>query len=200
MEPSPQRSQPPEITEMPSSSNPISSLNLESPSPRHMVHEVTICRSDDEFLEKYSWTKFNRSNYEVILILDNREINGQMDRQFFSQALSTRGIAVEVRPLHLGDTVWVAKNRITGEEVLLDYLVERKTMADLVASIKDGRYKEQKVIYLWVFFEKYIKLTHCISGNSFVSEGVVLGTLFIWWKTPSSTKRKLLVGLLFNRL
>ena len=37
-------------------------------------------------------------------------------------------------------------------ELVLDYIVERKRMDDLCSSIKDGRFKEQKVLYLWGFF------------------------------------------------
>ena len=31
------------------------------------------------------------------------------------------------------------------KEIVLDFIVERKTMDDLVSSIKDGRFQEQKV-------------------------------------------------------
>jgi hypothetical protein len=34
-------------------------------------------------------------------------------------------------------------------ELVLDYIVERKRMDDLCSSIKDGRFKEQKVYTSW---------------------------------------------------
>jgi crossover junction endonuclease MUS81 len=175
-----------ELNQSPISANKLSSLDLKSCR--------SVCRSESEFLEKYSWTKFNRTNYDIVLVLDNREINGKMDRQFFSQALSTRGVTVDVRPLHLGDTLWVAKNRITGEEVVLDYLIERKTMADLVASIKDGRYKEQKVRSFFLVEWR----SESDSSISFDNENAELETLFIWWRILNSTRLKILAGLRSN--
>ena len=44
---------------------------------------------------------------------------------------------------------WVARKKGVGpdeqKEVVLDSILERKTLDDLVGSIKDGRFKEQKV-------------------------------------------------------
>ena len=36
----------------------------------------------------------------------------------------------------------------TAEEIVLDFIVERKRLDDLAGSIKDGRFREQKV---WTF-------------------------------------------------
>ncbi|KAJ3046338.1 Crossover junction endonuclease mus81 [Rhizophlyctis rosea] len=59
--------------------------------------------------------------------------------------MGRHGVRLLTRALELGDFIWVAKERAGEErEVVLDYIVERKTMDDLVMSIKDGRYKEQK--------------------------------------------------------
>lgn len=59
-----------------------------------------------------------------------------------------------MRALELGDAMWVAKfkdpNFLSrhgeegGDEVMLDWIVERKRLDDLVGSIKDGRFHEQK--------------------------------------------------------
>ena len=38
-------------------------------------------------------------------------------------------------------------------ELVLDYIVERKRMDDLCSSIKDGRFKEQKVFISWHIYE-----------------------------------------------
>ena len=48
--------------------------------------------------------------------------------------------------MELGDVIWVARkyNSFTQEEIVLDYIIERKRMDDLVSSIKDGRFREQK--------------------------------------------------------
>lgn len=45
-----------------------------------------------------------------------------------------------MRQLELGDVLWVGRTT-TGEEVVLDYVIERKIVTDLCASIMDGRYK-----------------------------------------------------------
>jgi crossover junction endonuclease MUS81 len=48
------------------------------------------------------------------------------------------GIACKSANLPLGDFVWLYDGKV------LDYIVERKKADDLVSSIFDGRYKEQK--------------------------------------------------------
>ena len=53
------------------------------------------------------------------------------------------GVQVEIRSLELGDVLWIAKYP-DGRELVLGYVVERKTLKDLASSIVDGRYKEQK--------------------------------------------------------
>lgn len=45
-----------------------------------------------------------------------------------------------------GDAIWVARSRSTpqAEVFVLDFVVERKRVDDLYASIKSGRYDQQK--------------------------------------------------------
>lgn len=59
-----------------------------------------------------------------------------------------------MRSLDLGDALWIAKRRHNSDsvrrldeddEIVLDWIVERKRLDDLVGSIKDGRFREQKV-------------------------------------------------------
>ncbi|PIO62685.1 ERCC4 domain protein, partial [Teladorsagia circumcincta] len=68
----------------------------------------------------------------VILIADLRENNANF-----------RGDTMEMRPLSVGDYLWVAR-KIDGTEIVLDWIVERKTWSDLHHSIRSGRYEEQK--------------------------------------------------------
>lgn len=51
-------------------------------------------------------------------------------------------VLVERRNLVLGD-IWIVSGQSSPEEANLVVLYERKTVADLLASIKDGRYEEQ---------------------------------------------------------
>ncbi|KAI9704314.1 MAG: Crossover junction endonuclease mus81 [Candelina mexicana] len=93
------------------------------------------------------------STFTVQLILDNREIRAKTDRDYIQEELMKKGIKPIMRSLELGDALWVAKCNDSGvlgrhgeegDEVVLDWIVERKRLDDLVGSIKDGRFHEQK--------------------------------------------------------
>ena len=92
-------------------------------------------------------------NFSVKLVLDTREVRSKDDRDYIEKELVKKGIKPEVRPLELGDFFWVAKcndpNLLSrygeeGDEIALDWIVERKRLDDLVGSVKDGRFSEQK--------------------------------------------------------
>ncbi|KAI9737111.1 MAG: Crossover junction endonuclease mus81 [Cirrosporium novae-zelandiae] len=92
-------------------------------------------------------------SFTVQLIIDNREVRTQTDRDYIQEELIKKGIKPLVRPLDLGDALWVAKFNDPqtlprlgeeGDEIVLDWIVERKRLDDLVSSIKDGRFHEQK--------------------------------------------------------
>ncbi|KAL1990910.1 hypothetical protein VTN49DRAFT_5913 [Thermomyces lanuginosus] len=92
-------------------------------------------------------------SFTIELILDCREIRTQKDRDYIANELSKKGITAHVRSLELGDATWVAKCKDrrflsnygeSGDEVMLDWIIERKRLDDLVGSIKDGRFHEQK--------------------------------------------------------
>ncbi|KAL4781857.1 ERCC4 domain-containing protein [Aspergillus varians] len=92
-------------------------------------------------------------SFTVQLILDTREVRTSKDRDYISNELIKKGITPEVRALEVGDTMWVAKFHDPtflskygeeGDEVMLDWIVERKRLDDLIGSIKDGRFHEQK--------------------------------------------------------
>ncbi|OUM59897.1 hypothetical protein PIROE2DRAFT_46684, partial [Piromyces sp. E2] len=83
--------------------------------------------------------------YEIILVLDNREVSTKTDRTYIQNNLALRGINCDTRPLVLGDVTWIAKEKkLNGIEIILDHIIERKRIDDLVSSIKDGRFREQK--------------------------------------------------------
>lgn len=94
------------------------------------------------------------STFTIELILDNREIRSREDRTYIeTELLQKHSIRPQIRSLPLGDFFWVAKlkdpNLLSryGEEgdfVALDYIIERKRLDDLISSIKDGRFREQK--------------------------------------------------------
>ena len=87
--------------------------------------------------------------YEVVLIVDNREKRSATDLNYFFDKLYANNIRCELRSLPLGDFVWTVRIKDTAmkkgyHEFVLDYIIERKTADDLAASILDGRYEEQK--------------------------------------------------------
>lgn len=92
-------------------------------------------------------------SFTVQLVLDNREMRAKNDRDYIQDELVKKGIKPIVRPLEIGDFLWVAKcndpallarHDEEGDEVMLDYVVERKRLDDLCGSIRDGRFHEQK--------------------------------------------------------
>ncbi|KAL9118854.1 MAG: hypothetical protein Q9187_004590 [Circinaria calcarea] len=91
--------------------------------------------------------------FTIELVLDNREVRSKTDRDYIEGGLAKKGVHVIKRSLELGDALWVAKCKDPlllarlgeeGDEIVLDYIVERKRLDDLVASIKDRRFHEQK--------------------------------------------------------
>ena len=97
--------------------------------------------------------RLSPGTFTVRLVLDNREVRAKNDRDYIQDELTKKGVKPIVRPLELGDAFWVAKcndpNLLArygeeGDEVVLDWIVERKRLDDLVGSIKDGRFHEQK--------------------------------------------------------
>jgi crossover junction endonuclease MUS81 len=101
-----------------------------------------------------------QGSFDVRLILDNREVRTVTDRDYISSELQKHGITPIIRPLELGDALWIAEIKKPydegflvanpddeGEgkrEIVLDYIMERKRLDDLISSIKDGRLHEQK--------------------------------------------------------
>ena len=82
-------------------------------------------------------------SYSIQLVMDNREIHSQVDKDRLEREIGEAGIEYTVRALDVGDVLWIAKSG--SDEYVLDYIVERKRMDDLVSSITDGRFHEQKV-------------------------------------------------------
>lgn len=91
--------------------------------------------------------------FTIQLILDSREVRAKDDRDYIARELTKKGLNPITRALDLGDFFWVARTNDSslltrygeeGCEVALDYIVERKRLDDLIASVKDRRFHEQK--------------------------------------------------------
>jgi crossover junction endonuclease MUS81 len=102
-------------------------------------------------------TRFSsfESRYDVVLLVDEREQYSRNQSGSLSRALSAQkyvermrqsGCKVERRCLPVGDALWVARNKqMPGCEYVLDYVLERKSLDDLIQSIRSSdRYKNQK--------------------------------------------------------
>lgn len=113
----------------------------------------------DTAIPRFTPIRLEPGTFEVHLVLDNREVRTRRDRDYMSEELIKKGIKPIVRSLGLGDVQWVAKCKDEtflnqrgcegdpkdgGAEIVLDYILERKRLDDLISSIKDGRFHEQK--------------------------------------------------------
>ncbi len=101
-------------------------------------------------------------SFEVRMILDMREIRSTTDRDYISAELKKHGVNPILAALPLGDVLWVAvvnssyantlkAANVHSEEgqagelwIVLEHILERKRLDDLISSIKDGRFREQK--------------------------------------------------------
>ncbi|KAH7035008.1 crossover junction endonuclease MUS81 [Microdochium trichocladiopsis] len=109
--------------------------------------------TDTSTLPDFRPIRLAPGTFTVELVLDVREIRAKTDRDYMRDALSQKGVDPIMRSLELGDALWVAKCKDSnflsragaeGDEIVLDWIVERKRLDDLIGSIKDGRFHEQK--------------------------------------------------------
>ncbi|CAN8061953.1 unnamed protein product [Agarophyton chilense] len=102
---------------------------------------------------------------EVILALDSQEKVSQHRSQTFSsfrELLKRNGVKCSVRSLPCGDAMFLARFK-DATEVVLEYIIERKTINDYGASMYDGRIAKQS----------YVLLHSKISNPILVVEGVM---------------------------
>lgn len=86
------------------------------------------------------------------LILDNREHS-------LIRALQATGQQLTVKALTVGD-IWIQGSTLVG-----GLIVERKALADLQASLFDGRYREQKARLLSTCQELKMRPVYVLEGN-----------------------------------
>jgi ERCC4-type nuclease len=70
--------------------------------------------------------------------------------------------------LPVGDGIWIARHKKNLTEYVLDFIVERKNVADLGSSIRDNRYKDQKT-RLQVLFGLSLTTCYCLKPEMFIS-------------------------------
>jgi ERCC4-type nuclease len=94
---------------------------------------------------------------DLEIIIDNREIllfNNMIERD-----LDKYEIKITKKQLEIGDIHIIFNDNI--------YVYERKTMNDLISSIKDGRYKEQKLRLL--SDQSFNNINYIIEGSDIIS-------------------------------
>ncbi|XP_031284862.1 crossover junction endonuclease MUS81 isoform X2 [Pistacia vera] len=113
--------------------------------------------------------------YEVILILDDREqfaTQGSRSTRIIENICSQFKIRIEVRRLPVGDGIWIARHKQFDTEYVLDFIVERKKVDDLCSSIRDNRYRDQKLRLLRCGLNKLIYLVEGDPNFSEASESI----------------------------
>ena len=134
-------------------------LNLNENSQNEILINDTINDNDiddpiknkllEEYIDfmKYDIQEKNNSSFteNIYLIVDLRE-KGAGNENFKVEILNkcSYQIPIEEKNLSLGDFTWIYKDQLDGEEYMIDFIIERKTLNDLSSSILDGRYNEQK--------------------------------------------------------
>jgi len=89
---------------------------------------------------------FAPNTFDIVLCIDTREINGSKGKKKLKDQLKNLKVNWADKNLQVGDFAWVAKEKCSNpRELVLDYIVERKCIADLAQSIPDGRFHEQKI-------------------------------------------------------
>jgi crossover junction endonuclease MUS81 len=128
---------------------------------RHrQAQDTAIQAPPPDILPHFTPIVFPPGSCSVHLVLDSREVRTVKDREYISEELQKKGITPITRGLPLGDALWIARPKPTHEqllatanvddegegfnEIMLDHIIERKRLDDLIFSIKDGRFHEQK--------------------------------------------------------
>ncbi|XP_068344981.1 crossover junction endonuclease MUS81 isoform X2 [Pyrus communis] len=113
--------------------------------------------------------------YEVILVLDDREqfaTQGSRSRRLIENVRTQFKIKIEVRRLPVGDGIWIARHKQLESEYVLDFIVERKNVDDLRCSIRDNRYRDQKLRLLRCGLKKLIYLVEGDPNTSEAAESI----------------------------
>ncbi|KAG6143530.1 Crossover junction endonuclease mus81 [Claviceps purpurea] len=121
--------------------------------PNELESTTTEVIIDDSSLPNFKPITLPPGSFTVRLVLDVREVRAKTDRDYMQEELAKQDATPIMRSLEVGDAQWIAKCHdptllprlgAEGDEVVLDWIVERKRMDDLIGSIKDGRFHEQK--------------------------------------------------------
>ena len=85
-----------------------------------------------------------KGTFDIFLVLDSREQKSRTERTYFQSQLKALNVPTITLPLPISDMCWIAEHQITKCKYVIGWLIERKCNDDLLSSIKDTRYTEQK--------------------------------------------------------
>ncbi|XP_072932851.1 crossover junction endonuclease MUS81 [Epargyreus clarus] len=108
---------------------------------------ITPVNISDTTNEDVTTIQMEAGCYDVILLIDKNETSGCSNKNDVTVSLfkQYKDLKHEYRSLKVGDFAWIARHKVhENQELVLPYIVERKRLDDLSASIKDGRFHEQK--------------------------------------------------------
>jgi hypothetical protein len=104
--------------------------------------------------------KYDKHLYDIVVLVDYREVTSRgvespaVMMTNFMQRLRDNDVRCENRALELGDVMWILRPKPEAlgsggpvpldEEIVMDCIMERKTIDDLFSSFADKRYEEQK--------------------------------------------------------
>ena len=114
--------------------------------------------------------------YTINLVIDNREKHIIDYINELNQNNDRKKIEYEVKQMDIGDIQIYINNK-------LFIVIERKTIKDLVASIKDGRYREQKLRLKSLISReenKYVKIIYLIEGKLLGKQKSSIPNSTIW--------------------
>ncbi|KAM0746138.1 hypothetical protein T439DRAFT_307131 [Meredithblackwellia eburnea MCA 4105] len=121
---------------------------------RHPLDPVRDHISENTVFPEITPIVLKPGTFKIMLIVDTREVSNKggssQKRTEFYETLERAGVPVDRKMLPLGDMIWVARRNGTdgsrpGDDVVLDSIVERKRLDDLVHSLQDGRLNSQKL-------------------------------------------------------
>ncbi|XP_050580496.1 crossover junction endonuclease MUS81 isoform X1 [Bombus affinis] len=116
---------------------------------KDMNHVHNLENNETDFTDDFQRNYYlESSNFDIILLVDTQETAGgrtEPQHDATITGLTEFGVSFEIRHLKVGDFAWIARcRRNKNNELILPFIVERKRIDDLSASITDGRFHEQK--------------------------------------------------------
>ncbi|KAL7797691.1 hypothetical protein V8C43DRAFT_276731 [Trichoderma afarasin] len=145
---------------------------------QNVVSDGPVVLEDDD-LPSFTPIRIPPGSFTVHLVLDVREVRAKTDRDYMQEELVKQGVKPIMRSLEIGDVQWIAKchdstllsrHGAEGDEIVLDWIVERKRLDDLIGSIKDGRFHEQKFRLNKAGVKKVVYLIEEISMDAAVHQ------------------------------